>query len=100
MPTAQHPCCPLALSYCPGVSTIPPGPGEELKEVTLRTAPQDARFPTTNQSRRCYVAYNEYHKCIKEHGEDSGNCKPYMRAYRCGDEWIAAWQELRENGTW
>lgn len=24
----------------------------------------------------------QYHKCIKEHGEDSGNCKPYMRAYR------------------
>lgn len=34
-----------------GVSTIPPGLEEELKEVTLRTAPQDARFPTTNQAR-------------------------------------------------
>jgi hypothetical protein len=24
----------------------------------------------------------QYHKCIKERGKDSGDCKPYMRAYR------------------
>ena len=24
----------------------------------------------------------QYHKCVKERGKDSGDCKPYMRAYR------------------
>ncbi|PSC71716.1 cytochrome c oxidase subunit [Micractinium conductrix] len=54
------------------------------------------------ESRRCYVAYNEYHKCIKERGEGSGDCRPYMRAYRsiCPDEWIEKWKELRETGGW
>ncbi|EFN52663.1 hypothetical protein CHLNCDRAFT_138605 [Chlorella variabilis] len=103
------------------------GDGQALKEVTLRTAPQDARFPTSNQAsprlhqqqkalpkaapglrcraagaRRCYVAYNEYHKCIKEKGSGHGDCKPHMRAYRsiCPDEWIERWQELRDDGRW
>ncbi|KAI3430795.1 hypothetical protein D9Q98_009207 [Chlorella vulgaris] len=74
----------------------------DMGEVTLRTAPQDARFPTANQARRCYVAYNEYHRCINEKGKGHGDCKPHMRAFRsiCPDEWIEKWQELREEGRW
>ncbi len=35
------------------------GEGEGMKTVTLRTAPNDPRFPTSNQARHCYVRYNE-----------------------------------------
>ena len=29
----------------------------------MKTAPFDARFPTTNQAKNCYTRYNEFHKC-------------------------------------
>lgn len=70
--------------------------------ISLQTAPNDPRFAGANASRYCYTAYNEYHKCINECGEHSPECNSYARTYRsiCPMEWIACWNELRENGTW
>ncbi|GAB4819706.1 hypothetical protein N2152v2_006752 [Parachlorella kessleri] len=77
-----------------------PAPG--MKTVTLRTAANDPRFPITNQTRHCYVAYNEYYKCVRDRGEDNQACAYIKRQYRslCPDEWVARWEELREAGTW
>eukprot|EP00244_Chara_vulgaris_P004416 TRINITY_DN1873_c0_g1_i4.p3 TRINITY_DN1873_c0_g1~~TRINITY_DN1873_c0_g1_i4.p3 ORF type:complete len:135 (-),score=28.53 TRINITY_DN1873_c0_g1_i4:468-872(-) len=67
----------------------------------VRTAPMDFRFPATNQSKHCFTRYNEYHKCIKEKGEDNPACTKYARFYRslCPAEWVEKWNEQRENGT-
>jgi cytochrome c oxidase subunit 6b len=78
-------------------------PHEPMKEIELRTAPIDPRFSGTNAARYCYVAYNEYHRCVKDKG-DSGEdeCLYYARNYRsvCPMEWIERWNELRDAGTW
>ncbi|KAJ7547083.1 hypothetical protein O6H91_08G068300 [Diphasiastrum complanatum] len=67
----------------------------------IKTAPIDFRFPTTNQAKHCFTRYNEYHKCVKEKGEDNSDCEKYARWYRslCPGEWIERWNEQRENGT-
>lgn len=72
------------------------------KMIELHTAPIDPRFPSPNAARYCFVAYNEYHKCVKEQGEESSECAYYARTYRslCPVEWIERWNELRDAGTW
>ena len=75
---------------------------EGKRTIKLTTAPIDPRFTSTNASRQCFVAYNEYHKCIKQQGEDNPECLRYAKVYRsiCPLEWIANWNEQRENGKW
>jgi cytochrome c oxidase subunit 6b len=75
---------------------------EEKKTIVLQTAPIDPRFPGANAARHCFVAYNEYHKCRSEKGADARECNIKARTYRsiCPAEWIAHWNELREEGTW
>lgn len=57
-----------------------------------------------NQSRRCYVAYNEAYRCFKQNGDDkeAEACVRLAKTYRsiCPSEWIDAWEEQREAGTW
>ncbi|GBG59302.1 hypothetical protein CBR_g32315 [Chara braunii] len=67
----------------------------------IKTAPMDFRFPATNQSKHCFTRYNEYHKCIKEKGEDNPACTKFARYYRslCPAEWVEKWNEQREKGT-
>jgi cytochrome c oxidase subunit 6b len=36
-----------------------------LAAEDLKTAPFDARFPNTNQSKNCWQNYVDFHKCIK-----------------------------------
>jgi len=75
---------------------------EEKKTIILQTAPIDPRFAGTNAARYCFVAYNEYYKCINERGGDDSECKMKGRTYRsiCPSEWLAHWNELREEGKW
>jgi cytochrome c oxidase subunit 6b len=70
--------------------------------LQIDTAPIDPRFPATNQARNCFVKYNEAHKCYAEKGEGAPECSRIARDYRsiCPSEWLAAWNEARENGTW
>ena len=70
--------------------------------MQIDTAPIDPRFTATNQSRHCFVRYNEAHKCYAEKGEDAPECARIARDYRalCPTEWVNAWNEARENGTW
>jgi cytochrome c oxidase subunit 6b len=75
---------------------------QEAVEIVVETAPIDARFPATNQSRHCFVKYNEAHKCFSEKGEDDDACKRLARDYRaiCPMEWLEKWNEARDEGTW
>ncbi|KAK2078795.1 hypothetical protein QBZ16_003635 [Prototheca wickerhamii] len=77
-------------------------PEPETKEIVLQTAPVDFRFPIQNQSRHCYVAYCEAHRCFQTKGEDSTDCQRLAKVYRsiCPVEWLTQWNEARENGTW
>jgi cytochrome c oxidase subunit 6b len=72
------------------------------KEIRLSTARLDPRFPSTNQARHCYTAYNEYYKCLQEKDEEAAECKALKHTFRslCPDEWIARWEELRAEGKW
>ncbi|KAG2148997.1 cytochrome c oxidase, subunit VIb [Suillus bovinus] len=67
----------------------------------LQTAGFDARFPNTNQTRHCFQNYTDYFKCVAAKGEDFAPCKQFKRAYNslCPNEWVAKWDEQRENGT-
>ncbi|KAH9838781.1 cytochrome c oxidase subunit VIb [Rhodofomes roseus] len=70
-------------------------------KYVLQTAGFDARFPNTNQTRHCFQNYTDYFKCIAAKGEEFAPCKQFKRAYNslCPNEWIAKWDEQRENGT-
>ncbi|XP_010274628.2 PREDICTED: cytochrome c oxidase subunit 6b-3-like [Nelumbo nucifera] len=69
--------------------------------VALKTAPADIRFPSTNQTRHCFARYVEYHRCIREKGDEAPECEKFARYYRslCPSEWIDKWNEQRELGT-
>lgn len=45
-----------------------------------------------------------YHKCVAgaDGDADAEACEKYRKAYRslCPGEWVAKWNEQRENGTW
>eukprot|EP00249_Psilotum_nudum_P002682 c15805_g1_i2 orf=154-630(+) len=77
-----------------------PGP-LRLTVDDLKTAPMDFRFPTCNQAKHCFTRYIEYHRCVREKGEEVPECEKFARYYRslCPGEWIERWNEQRENGT-
>ncbi|AWO96451.1 Cytochrome c oxidase subunit VIb isoform 4 [Scophthalmus maximus] len=75
---------------------------EKLKNY--RTAPFDARFPNTNQTRNCYQNYLDYHRCNKAlaaKDQDQTPCQWYMRVYKslCPMSWVAKWDDQMEDGS-
>ncbi|XP_006009126.1 cytochrome c oxidase subunit 6B1 [Latimeria chalumnae] len=68
-----------------------------------RTAPFDARFPNTNQTKNCFQNYLDYHRCNKALGTGTGPspCEWYFRVYKslCPMSWVNKWDEQRENGS-
>ncbi|KAL4424691.1 hypothetical protein ABPG77_004498 [Micractinium sp. CCAP 211/92] len=50
----------------------------------------------------CYVWYNEMYKCYAQKGKEDDECAKLKKDVRsiCPDEWLANWEEHRENGTW
>ncbi|CAD6886907.1 unnamed protein product [Tilletia laevis] len=68
---------------------------------TLQTASFDARFPNQNQNKHCYQNYLDYFRCINAKGEEHTPCKHFYRKYHslCPNEWIAKWDEQRENNA-
>ncbi|KAG5225859.1 cytochrome oxidase [Salix suchowensis] len=71
------------------------------KEIELKTAPADYRFPTTNQTRHCFTRYIEFHRCVAAKGDEVSDCERFAKYYRslCPSEWVERWNEQRENGT-
>ncbi|TVU45453.1 hypothetical protein EJB05_04940, partial [Eragrostis curvula] len=90
------------------ISDSPPRPPESDKEedwrpmIELRTAPTDFRFPTTNQTRHCYVRYLEYHRCLKgKDDEHRSECDKFQRWYRslCPTDWVGCATVRLSSGT-
>ncbi|KAI9293448.1 cytochrome c oxidase, subunit VIb [Neoconidiobolus thromboides FSU 785] len=69
--------------------------------IQLETAPFDARFPNTNQTKHCWQNYVDYYKCINAKGEDFPACKQFYKNYRslCPSSWTEKWDEQREAGV-
>ncbi|KAJ3609812.1 hypothetical protein NHX12_024322, partial [Muraenolepis orangiensis] len=64
----------------------------EEKMKNYRTAPFDARFPNTNQTRNCYQNYLDFHRCTKalsSKDQDVAPCDWYKRVYKslCPISW-------------
>ncbi|XP_037532178.1 cytochrome c oxidase subunit 6B1 [Nematolebias whitei] len=69
-----------------------------------KTAPFDARFPNTNQTRNCYQNYLDYHRCNKTLAakkQDLTPCMWYQKVYKslCPINWVEKWDEQVENGS-
>ncbi|KAF3692049.1 Cytochrome c oxidase subunit 6B1 Cytochrome c oxidase subunit VIb isoform 1 [Channa argus] len=76
----------------------------EEKIKNYRTAPFDARFPNTNQTRNCFQNYLDFHRCNKAlaaKDQDVTPCDWYRRVYKslCPMGWVAKWDEQVENGS-
>jgi len=66
----------------------------------LWTAPFDARFPQTNQTRHCWQYYIDYHRCQSLKGEDYEPCEYFKAVYMCmcPNTWIEKFEGWRDNG--
>lgn len=74
---------------------------EEVKQTfILQTAGFDARFPNTNQTKHCWQAYVDHHKCKNLYGSENDACRHFYRTFNslCPNRWIARWDEQREAG--
>ncbi|KAI9593733.1 cytochrome c oxidase, subunit VIb [Syncephalis fuscata] len=71
-----------------------------VSQESIKTAPFDARFPNTNQTKHCWQEYVDYQKCIKAKGEDYEPCKQFFRSYSslCPNDWVMQWDEMRDEG--
>ncbi|KAG6900589.1 Cytochrome c oxidase subunit 6B [Termitomyces sp. T159_Od127] len=67
--------------------------------LTLSSVPQHKS--DQKLVREPFQNYTDYFKCITAKGEDFAPCKQFQRAYNslCPNEWIAKFDEQRENGT-
>ncbi|CCF58861.1 hypothetical protein KAFR_0F02640 [Kazachstania africana CBS 2517] len=74
---------------------------ETQGDSPLHTVGFDARFPNQNQTKHCWQAYVDYHKCINLKGEDFAPCKTFWRTYSslCPVDWIEKWDDQREKGV-
>ena len=70
----------------------------------LTTAPFDARFPNTNQTRACWQYYVDFNKCSRAKADEGGpehpGCKKLQRLARimCPASWIEKWDSALEEG--
>ncbi|KAL5213396.1 hypothetical protein ABZP36_024243 [Zizania latifolia] len=75
-------------------------------QIKVETTPGDWRFPSANQTKRCFTCYIEYNRqlphpslemmCIAAKGEGSDECNMYAKCYRslCPGEWYMSTKEL------
>ena len=63
---------------------------QETQTVKFWTPQFDARFPNTNQTRRCWQNYVDYFKCLNATDGDEKACEIFQKTYRslCPNEWV------------
>ena len=85
----------------PGEKSVDDMTTEELRAKLGWVPPYDPRFPNTNQTRRCYQNYLDYHRCIKVKGEKHEPCNYFKKSYEalCHSDWFERWDEQRASGT-
>jgi len=87
------------------IHSLPPVDPDEAAELrktfVMQTAPFDARFPNQNQTKHCWQAYVDYHKCINLKGEEERGCKQFYRVFKslCPNTWVDNWDDQRERGV-
>lgn len=59
-------------------------------KIKLGTAPFDARFPNTNQTKNCWQNYLDFHRCSKVKGDDHSVCMYFKKTYKslCPESWV------------
>lgn len=60
----------------------------------------DPRFPYTNQTKHCYQAYVDYHKCVNVKGEDFEPCQTFFKTFTslCPTAWVENMDDQRAAG--
>ncbi|XP_033962706.1 cytochrome c oxidase subunit 6B1 isoform X1 [Pseudochaenichthys georgianus] len=81
----------------------------QAKLQNYRTAPFDARFPNSNQTRNCWSNYLvslliDFYRCQKAldaKGVDTAPCDWYKRVFTsiCPISWVQKWNDQREEGN-
>ncbi|KAK2855090.1 hypothetical protein Q7C36_006959 [Tachysurus vachellii] len=76
----------------------------EEKIKGYKTAPFDARFPNTNQTRNCFQNYVDFHRCNKAlsaKGQETSPCEWYQRVYKslCPISWVEKWDGQIQDGS-
>jgi len=74
-----------------------------MELLRAKTSPIDPRFAaTTDQSKACWINYNESLKCLHTKGNKNKECiMKYIHANdRCGAYKIDMYQEAQRNGQW
>ena len=74
----------------------------DLSDAKLETCPTSKRFPTTNQSKACYMYYNSWHQCKYDYSDEEPQCaklKQWSKSM-CPDECFGKWEAQREAGTY
>ncbi|CAF4099241.1 unnamed protein product [Rotaria magnacalcarata] len=66
----------------------------EYWKERMSTPPLDPRFPNVNQTKRCWVNYVDYHRCM-EMKNDEKVCSYFKYHYKelCPTEWIDKWDD-------
>ena len=97
--TAAAPNTPIDTT--PEFSTEELALWEYAKNPKVATAPFDARFPNTNQTKNCWQNYVDYFKCVRAKGSDFAPCKRFQKTYfsLCPPLWLDRWDEQRENNV-
>ncbi|GLT49069.1 hypothetical protein SLA2020_226520 [Shorea laevis] len=74
-----------------------PSLNKEINDNNMRVGDLE----TKPQTRHCYASYVEYHKCLKEKGNNAPECEKFAKHYKslCPNEWIDRWDRERELGT-
>uniref|UniRef100_A0A668ANF9 Cytochrome c oxidase subunit 6B1 n=1 Tax=Myripristis murdjan TaxID=586833 RepID=A0A668ANF9_9TELE len=73
----------------------------EEKIKNYRTAPFDARFPNTNQTRNCFQKLSGCSKALSAKDQDTAPCGWYQRVYKslCPMSWVQKWDDQIEAGS-
>ncbi|CAF4216811.1 unnamed protein product [Rotaria socialis] len=66
----------------------------EYWKERMSAAPLDPRFPNVNQTKRCWVNYVDYHRCM-EMKNDEKVCSYFKYHYKelCPPEWVDKWDD-------
>uniref|UniRef100_A0AAQ4Q4J4 Cytochrome c oxidase subunit 6B1 n=1 Tax=Gasterosteus aculeatus aculeatus TaxID=481459 RepID=A0AAQ4Q4J4_GASAC len=72
---------------------------DESVSLNFRTAPFNARFPNTNQTRNCFQNY--FHSCNKALSakeQHTAPCERHQRVYKslCLMSWVQKWDDQLE----
>jgi cytochrome c oxidase subunit 6b len=72
-----------------------------FKKHYLWTPKFDPRFPNQNQTKRCFVNFVDYQRCLRLKGDDCKDCDYFKYASKvlCPTQWVEKWNEQLENGS-